>query len=192
MPATPIFIITSTGSQVASQATPTGPFIEIGSFKVGTAFGYEVTPDDQDLTGEVLFEGQVSSYSYLGDNIIKLVCKLPPEAGPFEFGEVGLYLTDGTLFAKAAFDTLQSKYSSLGTNLSLTYSFNCLLQLAQSVSVFDIVGASQGSPILSISNWSDIVPPEQSAFEETNLLFLTEPDRVGDSTLLVKASPTKW
>lgn len=192
MASTPIFIITSIGLQVASQATPTGPFINIAGFKVGTAFGYTVTPDDLDLTGEVLFEGTVSSYSYLGDNIIKLVCKLPPEAGPFEFGEVGLYLDDGTLFAKAAFDTLQSKYSSLGTNLSLTYSFNCLLQLAQSVSVFNISGAQLSTPVLSIQNWSDIVPPELSAYDETSLLILNELDRVGDATLLLKASPTKW
>jgi len=193
MASTPLLIISSKGLAVASRATPTGPFINIKGFAIGSAYGYEVTKEQESLSGDMLYEGAVSSYSYIGNNIINLVCKLPPDAGPFDFGEVALYLEDGTMFAKATFDKPQSKYSSLGTNLSLTYSFNCLLQLEQSVAVFQIVSAegSQQS-VLQVAAWTEVVPPEMAANPDIPLVVVQELDGNGNGTLLVQSSNTKW
>ena len=198
MSSTPLFVVSAKGLAAASKATPVGPFIEIKSFAVGSAVGYFTTPEDlrndEDLSGDRLYEGAISSYAYVGDNIINIVCKLPPDAGPFDFGEVALYLADGTMFAKAVFDKLQTKYSSLGTNLALTYTFNCLLQLEQSVAVFKILGADSGGrqEVLTVSRWSEVVPPEMSANPDVSMLVVQEVDNKGDSTLLCQASSTKW
>src|SRR6478609_10344629 len=135
---TPQLIITTAGMAAATVAKPTGPFIEIVSFKIGSAFGYMPTPSDTDINGELLFQGAPLTYKYVGDNTLDIVCRLPADSGPFQFGEVALFLPGDVMFAKAAFADLQIKYSSLGTNVLSTYTFNCLLKLAQAVAVFKI------------------------------------------------------
>jgi hypothetical protein len=193
MASTPLFVISDAGLAVANKATPTGPYINLKSFAIGSAYGYEVKKEHTSLTGDKLYEGNISSYSYQDNNILCMVCKLPPEAGPFDFGEVALYLDDGTMFAKAAFDNPQTKYSSLGTNLALTYSFVCMLQLTQSVAVFNVQGAnSDSTELLQIANWTNVVPPELSVDPNIPMVLVKELDNKGDSTLLIQSSNTRW
>lgn len=195
--ATPLFVVTDAGLAAASVATPVGPFIKIVSFAVGSAYGYEVLPNQTALNGELLYEGVISSYAYVGDNTINVVCKIPADAGPFEFGEVALYLEDGdgnlVMFAKAAFDTPQIKSTSLGTNLALVYTFNCLMKLAQSVAVFQIItGSGESQPFLYVDLWSDVVPPDLAADPDLPLLIVRELDSKGQASLLVNTGDTKW
>lgn len=194
MSATPLLVISSEGLRVASIATPTGPFINLRSFAVGSAFGYDVTKDQTELLGEKLYEGSIVSYSFSGDNILTMVCRLPPDAGPFDFGEVAVYLDEGTMFAKAAFSKMQTKYSSLGTNLACTYTFNIMLKLDQSVAVFRIIGADGAAEqtLLTVSSWSEVVPPELSANPNLPLVLVQELDDKGDSTLLAQSTNQKW
>lgn len=132
------FIITDVGLAHASVATPTGPYVEIVGFKIGSGYGYTPLPADTGLTGTLLYEGDVFDYANIDAHTINIICKLPADAGPFDFGEIAIYLADGTMFAKAVYTTPQSKFTSLGTNVLSTYTFNCLLRLEQSVAVFNV------------------------------------------------------
>lgn len=193
MASTPQFIISDAGLAAASVATSKGPFIEISSFAVGSAYGYTVESSDEGLSGNTLYSGEIATYSYVGDNTICIVCRLPADAGPFDFGEVALFLADGTMFAKAAFTALQTKYSSLGTNLAVTYTFNCLIKLEQSVAVFKITAASgQATNMIEVENWTDIVPAGLSSDPDVQSYIVKELSSKGDATLLIQSSAEKW
>ena len=188
----PQLIVTDVGVAEASVATPTGPFIEIGSFKIGSAYGYTPLPTDTDINGDLLYEGEPLTYKYVGNNTLDIVCRIPTAAGPFQFGEVALFLTGGAMFAKAAFAEPQIKYSSLGTNVLSTYTFNCLLKLEQSVAVFQVNTNCLPPDIWEVDHWSDVYPPALSANPGIPSILVRELDPKGDSTLIYQASDTHW
>lgn len=189
---TPQLVITNAGLAAAQVATPVGPWIHISKFQIGSAFGYTPTRADQDINGELLFEGEPLTYKYIGDNTLDIVCRLPAEAGPFEFGEVALWLEEGPLFAKAAFATPQIKYSSLGTNVLSTYTFNCLLKLDQAVAVFKIDTNCLPPDIWEVDFWSDVYPAGVSANPDIPAILVREPDANGNASLIMQASPVLW
>lgn len=189
---TPQLIVTNVGVAAASVATPTGPFIEISSFKIGSAYGYTPLPTDTDINGDLLYEGTPLTYKYVGDNTLDIVCRIPTEAGPFQFGEVALFLTGGAMFAKAAFADPQIKYSSLGTNVLSTYTFNCLLKLAQSVAVFQVNTNCLPPDIWEVDHWADVYPSAISANPGIPSILVRELDPKGDSTLIFNTSGSHW
>lgn len=189
---TPLLVITNAGLAAAQVATPVGPFIHINKFQIGSAYGYTPTANDTDINGELLFEGTPLTYKYVGDNTLDIVCRLPADAGPFGFGEVALWLESGEMFAKAAFPTEQIKYSSLGTNVLSTYTFNCLLKLAQAVAVFKVNTVCTPPDIWEVDFWSDVYPPALSANPDIPAILVRELDQFGNSSLIHQASDSQW
>lgn len=193
MAGTPLLVVTDVGLAAASVATPTGPYIHITKFAVGSAYGYTPQRTDTSLNGSLLYEGVPIAWSYIGDNTLNIVCRIPPDSGPYNFGEVAIYQEGNVMFAKAAFDTLQTKYSSLGTNLLSTYTFNVLLKLEQSEAIFKI-DTDTGIPpsVLTIEKWSDLYPPGVSANPDVPSYVVTELDTFGNSSFVHRASDEKW
>lgn len=193
MASDPMLIITNAGLAAAQVATPTGPYIHITKFRIGSGYGYDATKDDVDINGNLLYEGVPTSYKYIGDNTLNIVCKIPADAGPFDFGEVAVDIEGSVMFAKAVWPTPQRKYSSLGTNVLSTYTFNCLLKLEQSVAVFKIDTLLNEPPaIWEVDFWSDVYPPAVSANPDIPAILVRELDNNGNSTLLHQASDDKW
>src|SRR5882672_2625183 len=168
----PSFVITNQGLAVASVATPTGPFIDIVGFRVGDGFGYDAMPTDTSINGNLLYQGTPTSYQNVGDNTIDIVCKIPSNAGPFNFGEVTIDLPGTVMFAKAVFPVAQTKYTSLGSNVLSTYTFHCLLKLAQSSAVFQVTTLEGSPPILEVDTWADVAPAELMANPEVEALLI--------------------
>lgn len=191
----PVLVVTNNGNAAASTATIYGPFIKIIKFKVASGFGYEPQPTDTGFNGTVLYESAPLTYRNVGNNTIDIVCRIDPNAGPFKFGEVGVFIDDGAgnevLFAKAVWEELQTKYSSLGTNVPSSFTFHCLLKLEQSIAVFQI-STLEPVAIMELDKWSDVVPPAQSAFPEVPLILVKELDSDERSSLLHVSDATKW
>lgn len=138
-------IITNVGLATANAATPEGPWVHITGFRIGSAYGYDPAkiPFDTDLDGNLLYSGVPLSYTPMSDGSIVILVRIPAEAGPWEWGEIGLYNSaDGgvteTLFAKAVFDEPVMKYSSLGTNVASSSTFRCRLKLDQASAIFKV------------------------------------------------------
>ena len=192
MSGTPTFQITNAGLQAAAIATPTGPFIDIVAFQVGSAYGYTPQQTDLSIDGSLLFSGTPSSYQNVANATIDILCEIPPNAGPFQFGEIALMLPGNVLFAKAVFALPQNKFSALGTNVVSSYELHCLLTLAQGTAIFQISTLNGPPAILQIFDWSSIYPPSISAYPDVPLLQVVEPSEYGDATLLSNASGSKW
>ncbi len=192
---TPVFTVTQTGLNAANAASPTGPFINVVSFKVGDAYGYVPNISDSDIHGNLLYQSAPTTWRNMGDGTIDIQCQIPATAGPFNYGEVGLYVDDGTgtdyLFALAAFDEPQTKYSSLGTNVATSETFHCLLRLAQSTAIFQFSTAIDQS-IQIFDRWSDVAPPGLSANPDVPLCLVTELDTFECSSLLTLSDDNRW
>ena len=189
---TPQFIETNVGLAAASVATPVGPFVHITGFRIGSAYNYTPQPTDTDLNGDLVYQGVPDSYEYVGDNTINIICRIPAAAGPFLFGEVCVDLVGPVMFAKAAFDTQQVKYTSLGTNVLSTYTFNCLLKLQQPVAIFKVDTLFDLPDIWTVDLWSDVYPPALQANPNLRGILVKELDINGNSTLITPASDTHW
>jgi hypothetical protein len=194
---TPLMLITNVGLAAASRALPEGPYIHIVKFEIGSAFGYTPDVNQTQLQGNILFGGdpnpanwaRPSDYRSIGDNTLDIILEIPPEAGPWEFGEVGIFAEDENhdpyLFAIAVFQSPQTKFSSLGTNVVSSYQLNCLLKLQQSTAIFQIDTQNASPYVFDIFQWSDVFPPSLSANPDIPTYNVKEPNSRGDGTFLI-------
>jgi len=144
-------IVTQAGLNAAMNAAQQGITIKLSTFAVGSAYGYQATPQDTALHGTVLYQDNITSYSTV-NGTLNLECTISVQAGPFEFGEVGVYMDNGTLFALVGLDQLYEKYSSLGTNIATTYTFNLGIKLGQSTAIVEVAISGQGVSALVGTN----------------------------------------
>src|ERR1700737_719307 len=181
----PSFVISNVGLAAAATAAASiqnggVSFVNITGFRIGSASGYTPLATDTGLNGTVLYQGIPTSYSYAGNNTINIVCKIPADAGPFDFGEITVDLGTAqvpVMFAKAVFDVPQHKYSSLNTNVLSTYTFNCLIKLSQPVAIFQVNTVSaQPAEIWEVDHWADVFPPSLSANPGTPAILVNELD----------------
>ena len=186
---TPLMVVTDAGLAAAQVAMPEGPYIHIVKMKIGAGYGYDADRTDTGMRGPTLYEALPTTYRYVGGNVLNIICKLPPDAGPFDFGEVSLWLDGDVMFAKAVFDVPQTKFSSLNSNVGSSYTFNCLLDLEQSVAVFKI-DAMCTPDVWEVDNWSDVYPPAQMANPDIPLILCREGGFTGLTSLLQKGART--
>ena len=151
------FIVTQAGIREALLAEQKGLKLVIKSFTLGSGYGYEPIEKDKGLHGNILYRGEPSLYRNINDLTKLIVCKLPPEAGPFEYGEIGLWTDTGVLFALCAFPQLNYKYSSIETATANSATFNCILTLKQGASAVTIDFESNPQNINEIENISTFV-----------------------------------
>ena len=165
-----------------------GP-IELGSFVLGSDYGYTPSPTDTNIHGTAIYTGGASPFVAANANVVKYSAYLDYPLGPFSFGELGLFTTNGTLFALAASDVLISKIplTSQGTGNSIRLdiylsmvgtNYEMWLDLAESNNQFQM--AILGSP--------DQLPQPQNATPNAYIIsgvgagqaaFLAYTDRSG-------------
>ncbi|WP_391857963.1 phage tail-collar fiber domain-containing protein, partial [Vibrio cidicii] len=179
------------GLAAASVATPTGPSIQIVAFKVGDGYGYTPQRTDTGLNGNTLYTGVPTTYNFVAPDTLDILCELPPDAGYFEFGEVGLYLPGDVLFAKAVFQKPQLKYPNMTAATVNTYSLHCLLKLQQAMALIQVT-VQQNPAILNVYAWSDVIPPNQMMNPFVPALLVHENNADAEPTLMTQVSTTQW
>lgn len=184
------FVITQAGYQAASTASPQGPHINITGFRVGSGYGYQPNSNtDTALHGATLYSGIPTSYAIYSHDTTQFICELPAEAGPFEFGEIGLYMGD-TLFALAAFPTRRTKLNISVNGQPHLISFRCLIKLGQSPAVFNVTTTTTLN-LFEVPSFA-LVPPPSATSSGINAIIVHEESVSSDSTLLVKHSNNRW
>ena len=191
------FLITRAGLNAALQAEAQGAKIKITQFTIGSGFGYTPTDDMTEMQGDTLFTDKPSSFKTLTSLSKLIVCKLPTSAGPFTYGEIALWLEDGTMFALCVFDEPLTKLSSLEDAVSSSATFNCILTLEQGASAITIDyedNPDGACEIEGIDTWANVKAPSEMNFPMiTSELIVSEKSINGNTTLLTRDPATdRW
>ena len=186
-----LFKITNAGLIGAQNALNTGIRVRLTSFKLGSGYNYIPNGTEVGLAGTTLYEDSITSYKNMPDGSLVLVCSVDVQAGPFDFGEIGIYTDTGALFAIATLPQRQTKYTSLGSNINSTFTFNCHMRLAQSTGIFEISAIDHAASELYVK-WRDVKPPLDMPDPRVTRLLITDLDTHGDSAALVQTPDETW
>ena len=189
------FIITDVGMSVASVANVGGPLINPVKFKVGYDVGYSLDPEvlrhRTALNGPILYEGYLEGYTRVDDDTIMLVLPMNYLVGNFSFGEVGIYLQDGTLFALCVFTERIEKIRSNDLNQTgNSYNLRAFLKLAQGAALIQPPEAS-----LDTAKWGELdsVSGLTRPSSSTSNAYLTHSEtETGVPIIAVKSNDNLW
>ena len=106
--------ISLTSLGIAALAAATSPLI-LGSYQLGTGKSYVPDSTDLDIHGTVVTSGTPALPEVISANVVRYSVFLDLNSGPYSFGELGLYLPSGDLFALACGDSDIVKLPMSGT-----------------------------------------------------------------------------
>jgi hypothetical protein len=184
------FVITDAGNAAATVATPAGPFIHITQFKVGSGYNYVPDGTETALAGSVLYTGGVSNYYVVAHDTVELILFMDATVGPFDFGEIGIYLQDGTLFAICVFDELQEKIKAVGVQGGTQWRIRARLKLADApvICQVDVINTAA---IHEVATWQLLVTPVNQV-GNANMVIVHEHDPDGDPVLVYRLDDDTW
>jgi len=186
----PIFVITQVGLNAVEVPPISGPWINIATFQLGSGYGYTPGLSDTALHGTSLYTGTPYSYSIDSSNALSIQLIVDESIGSFQFGEIGLYLSNGTLFALTAFDSLQEKLKGIGNQVGSKLVINALLKLAQApLYLYPTTGNTL--QLLTVDKWADLLPPT-SQLTLANAAIIQEPDPQGQFPIVMEKGSLDW
>ena len=156
-------LVQLTNAGAALIAANQGP-IQLSSFQLGTGYNYVPQPTATGLEGTEVASGAPSPYVTINANVVKYSVYLDYDAGPYTFGELGLYTSTGVLFALAANSTLISKIpvsqGALGNSIRLDV---YLSMVGSNYAMWLDYASSSNQFQLAVLQSVDQLPPPQSA-----------------------------
>lgn len=181
---------TQVGLDAAASASSGSLTVSIATLKLATGFGYIPSLATGALQGTVVYTGVPNSWAKLDNGDLEVVFTLPANVGPFQYGEAGIFLDDGTLFAVAAWSTLQLKAEVVANGVANILTFRARLKLGPNPSVF-MVTTSQDQAWPAVSTTAQVMGP--AAMQGTvNALVVNESVLGGDNIVLTKVTDTRW
>lgn len=185
------FIITNAGLAAASVAGSGGPKIDITQFKLGSGVNYTPLPTHTGLNGTTLYTANIAAATPYNNDTMDIVLQIPAAVGPFDFGEIGIYM-GSTLFAKCAYTSLQSKLSDAVNGVGSVWTIHALIKLADAAALFEftfntitsipfIAGSAVTGPDTISSTCNAIIAVDWVARRDST-----------STILLVRKSSTQW
>jgi hypothetical protein len=205
-------VITKEGINKAIYAGTHGIKIDVNSYKIGSAI---IVPREEDLeVAGLVYTGSGGQMEYyqVDENTTTYTITLDENVGDFTIGNLGLYLTDGTLFAltsyptsipkwKTSGDTLGNrrqlmvtiKYSGLGSISDFSIQMINLLSLPEVPTEFDLPPASNPPFNTYQVKYHTISRQETIAYRWGNAWhFSPERDLAGEGNTIIPIDSTKF
>lgn len=184
------FEITTQGYAAAFNAGSSGPKIEIPEFRLGSAYGYTPSAGDSALHGSILYTGTTSGYSVIDSNTCEYVLRVGPNVGTFDFGEIGLYMPDGTMFALQALTDVQRKIAQplRGANEIIIRARLVLTNLPANIN-FVVQNITTGT-ILETVSFDTLLPPTMTA--GVNAFIVHSNDDDGNTIFAIRKDGDFW
>lgn len=184
------FVVTTAGIQAAADAELGGYKLVVPSFRVGSSYGYTPSVDDENLHGALLYTGSTSNFYVDGDGQIHYTCWMDDTVGPFAYGEVGLFLADGTLFALGTHESPQAKANSTTNTRGNVVSIDTIIEIANGQAVIEaVINEIAEAKFLRLAAVAQLLPPLTSP---SNAYLIDETDDYGNAILAYRADDTAW
>lgn len=192
------FLITTGGQAAATVANPGGPYINIVEFRAGSAVNYTpvgyvpgVSATSQNaLVGSTLYTSAPTTYTVVDADTIELTLVIPPTVSSFNFGELGIYLAGGVLFAICVFDSLQEHVHAVGNQAGTTWKIRARLRLAQIPAICNVTLINSQS-LLEVPNWQSLLRPDLQP-TAANAAIVHDNNGSDDPVFVVRDSNTEW
>ncbi len=181
------FVLTSAG-EAALAANPGVPPL-LSLFRAGSAYGYTPSIADSDVHGAVVHSGSPSNPVVQSATLIKYSVHMDKDLGDFTFGELGLYLPGGVLFALGSSTTPISKTKDHLTQEGNNLVIDCYITtVGSNFAIFAELGNSGSNLNVGSLNSVDSLPSAFRAFP--NVYVLPAPD--GNGSLLAYSNNAAW
>lgn len=183
-----ILTVTSAGLQaIAAAGAPGGPLVNITQYKLGDAYGYTPAVTDTALHGSLLYTGTPLNYSVLGNNSVDYTLYMDTSVGPFAFGEVGLYLSNGVLFALGSLTTPQAKTTGGTGNI---INVDAILQVTNIAPVIQFnLPSSANARLLYVAHLVNLPTPPTA---NSNAYLTGDVDDGNNIIYALQYNATKW
>lgn len=153
------------------QALKTNPNAAPVSFKLGTAVNYVPAPTDTNLHGTVITTGTISAANQVNGNVLRYTFGLSTSSGPYAFGECGLFMSDGTLFALGAATEFQNKV------IGQSYRIDAyILSDGTDFSIYQQIAYTSNSYKMGVVALVDNLPQGQDGHPQAYIVSSTEVD----------------
>jgi hypothetical protein len=183
------FTITNAGIAAADIAASGGPYINITQYKVGSGVAYSPSAADTALHGTLLYTGTPRNYSVITADTVQYDLLMDETVGNFSYGEVGLYLADGTLFALSARETVQQKIATPTPGYN-AIQIEARLRLTNISSLIEYtVLALTNAKILEVASIDNLEPP---LLADSNAYICHSGDDYGNPILAIRNSDYRW
>lgn len=153
-------VITTGGIAAANRAGVYGPKIEVTYFKIGSGI---ITPDSSMTDVDTLvYTGTTDQITYqiIDDSNILFKVTLDDSVGDFDIGNVGLFLSDGTLFALTALPGVTRKVrTNFPTTIGNRRIFNVIIQMSGVTNVTNLTVLIQDEAALPVVQTELSLPP---------------------------------
>lgn len=174
--------------RAAIDANPGVPPI-LSLFRLGDGFGYLPSENDTALHGVQVHSGAPSSPIIQSSSLIKYTLSLDKDVGDFTFGEVGLFLPGGVLFALGASSYPIPKLRDLGVQQGNNLVIDCYITtVGTNYAIFAELGNSAWNLNVAAVNSVDSLP---SAFRANpNVYAVPAPD--GNGSVIAFSNNAAW
>jgi hypothetical protein len=137
-----------------------------------------------------LHEDTISNYHVEGQNTVSYSCRMDETIGDFSYGEVGLYLDDGTLFALASLDTAQPKVKSAGLSPGNSVEIIAKLSFTNLPGLIDftVLAITEAKALELVS--VDLL--DAPIFSNSNFYLCHSGDDEGNPVLAIRDNNYKW
>lgn len=182
-------ILQLTPAAIAALQSSSSPIV-LATYRLGSAYNYIPYSGDAGLRGTQVWAGTPSAPLVENANLVKYSLYLDYDVGPFEFGEVALYMQNGLLFALGASNTLWTKtpLSSVGVASNAIRMDMYLSSVGTNYEMWADAAESNNQFRMSVIGSPDHMPPSHNAVPNAYIIdgatskqsaFLAYTNRVG-------------
>lgn len=174
---------------VAALTAGGGAPVTLTSCIFGSGVGYIPLPTDTALHGSSLFTVVPSSPTAVNGNVVQYSAYLDYSAGDFNFGEFGLFMQNGDLFALGANDVLISKLKQTSALTGNSIRLDVYLSMVGDnyEMWLDLANSNSGFRMATVNSIDQLLPSKDAipnayivqAAETTQTSFLAYTDRQG-------------
>ncbi len=163
--------LTTNGRNAITNAA--GP-VELTEYKLGSLFNYNPSVVDSNIRGVTVHQGVPTPYTVISANLFRYSILLDPTLGPFTFGEAGLFLGDGSLFALISWPSTFTKTPVVNNDNGQGMRIDLFVDTSSSVAnVFaDLVNSDS---LLHLSTFTSIDNLPSPLVSNTNAQIVPDP-----------------
>lgn len=185
------FTISDNGRRALADAEAGGIKLVIPKFRVGSYVNYQPDPtNDTNIRGTLLYEGSTSNFYIDAVGQIHYTCWMDDTIGDFLFGEIGLFLADGTMFALGSLENLQTKIKTSNITRGNIVSLDIIIAISGAdATITAIVQNIAEAKLLSLGKLSQLLPPMSMP---TNAYLIDETEDFGNNIIAYRRNNTQW